>query len=201
MTNIRDEIIRYIQDTGEAHIEGRAGVAGVVFHHDEREFIPFNDLGLNRTYGFYRLSDLPAVKSETTNENPWTLHPVIPADRDGNWRPYAILDGNGFGYLVGEKWQVAELVAMLGNFLATGLASEPIADDDESLGVRWLSIAEAVAAANGYDPAEYPLGEKTANRIRAAIRRGRIGGVAQDARGRYKFHAGRFRYWLTRDER
>lgn len=128
----------------------------------------------------------------------WTIHPVVAAD---GWQTYAILDGNGFGYLVGEKWQVAELAATLGNFLATGLASEPIADDDEALGGRWLSIAEAVAAANGYDPAEYPLGEKTANRIRAAIRRGRIGGVAQDASGRYKFPAGRFRYWLTRDER
>lgn len=197
MNNIRDMIEQYVRDTGQAHIEIRAGLAGVIFH-DESEFIPFADLGYDRQLGFYRLSDFPDVLSQANSVNPWSLHPV----RVGNGeRQYALLDNRAnMGYLLGDFAALANAAEALLIFLGRGLLGEPLADDDERLGVRWLTIAEAMAEATAYDLDEYPPGENLAQRIRQAARRGTIGGVAQDAAGRYKFQARRFRAWLARRE-
>lgn len=195
--NIRDHIEEYIRDTGEAHIEVRAGVAGVVFHHDTQEFIPFDDLALSRRLGFYLIGMFPDEESVSTNENPWTLRPVI-TDEPG-WRPFALLDGDGDGFMLGEAWQVAEAAAALRLFLERGLLSEPLREDDDAFGAsRWLSIHEAMEAAHAHDPDEYPLDDNLAARIRAAARRGTI--LGRVVGRRWQFHARHFRAWLMRHE-
>lgn len=196
--NIRDLVLQYINDTpGAARFDVQAGRAGVTFL-DENEFIPLADLAYSSEIGFYRLSQFPDVEPQTTNENPWTLHPVTPVWRDDPWRPFALLDPDGAGFLLGERWQVAEVVEALQLFLQRGLLSEPIGEDDEALGHKWLSIAEAVAEAHAYDPDEYPLGGTTSSRIRQAARRGSIGGAVQNG-GRWKFQGRRFRSWLVKN--
>ena len=197
--NIRDAVLRYIYETpGAARFDVQSGRAGVVFT-DEGEFIPLADLAYSRELGFYQISQFPDVEPETTNENPWTLHPAVPVWRDDPWRPYALLSPEGHGFLIGEKWQLVEAVEAIRLFIERGLLSEPIREDDEALGHKWLSISEAVAEANAYDPAEYPLGETTAARIRQAARRETIGGAVQDGGGRWKFQNRRFRHWLIKN--
>lgn len=199
MDNIRNLILNYINETPDAaRFDVRGGVAGVVFT-DEDEFIPLADLAYNSQIGFYRLSELPDVEPATTNENPWTLHPVVPAWRDDPWRPYALANHDGHAFLLGEKWQVVEAVEALRIFLKDGLLSEPMREDDEALGVKWLSIAEAVAEAHIFDPDEYQANETTAARIRQAARRGAIGGAVQNGGGRWKFQSRRFRHWLVKN--
>lgn len=204
--NIRDVVLRYIHRDGQARFDVRDGRAGVVFFDEEGDdqpgnFIPLSELAYNGEVGFYSTVALPDVEPETTNENLWTLHPVIPAGRDDPWRPYALLDPDGYGHLLGEKWQVVEAAEAIRVFLERGLMSEPIAEDDEALGTRWLTIQEAMEEANRFDPEEYKLDENLANRIRMAARRGAIGGVAQDPSNRYKFQARRFRYWLVKNQK
>lgn len=197
--NIRDAVLRYIYETpGAAHFDVQSGRAGVVFT-DEGEFIPLADLAYNSELGFYQISLFPDVEPETAAESPWTLHPVTPANRDDSWRAFALLDPDGYALLIGERWQVAEVIGVLRLFLERGLLSEPIPEDAEELGHKWLTIAEAVTEAHTYDPAEYPIGEVTAARIRQAARRGTIGGAVQNGGGRWKFQARRFRYWLVKN--
>lgn len=198
--NIRLAIQRFIaEDPQAARFELRDGRPGVFFT-DDQVFIPLADLGYNSELGFYALSLSPDVTPDTTNEPAWTLHPVIPVSRDDAWRPYAVLDPDGYGFLVGEAWQVAELAEALRLFLERGLMSHPIAEDAEELGTRWLTISEAMAEAHAFDPDEYPLNDNLAARIRQAARRGTIGGVVQDNTGRYKFQARRFRHWLVKNQ-
>lgn len=202
--NIRDVVQRHIHRTGQARFDVRDGRAGVVFFDEEGDgshFIPLAELAYNREFGFYSTAVSPDIEPETTNENPWTLHPLIPAGRDDPWRPFGLLDPDGYGHLIGEKWQVLEAYEVLKLFLERGLMSEPIAEDDEALGTRWLTIQEAMEEAHRFDPDEYKLDENLANRIRMAARRGTIGGVVQDSSNRYKFQARRFRYWLVQNAR
>jgi hypothetical protein len=196
--NIREMMVRYVNE-GNARFDVQDGRAGVVFL-DENEFIPLEDLNYNRQLGFFRVSAFPDAEQEADSSNPWTLHPVVVADpRNDPWRPYAILDPDGYGMLIGDKWNVVELHQALGVFLEKGLLSEPILDDDEALGWRWFTINEAIEEAHRYDPDEYPLGETTAQRIRMAAQRGAIRGWKQTESGRYKFSASRFRHWLVKN--
>jgi len=200
MQSIQDMISEYCQETGLAHTENREGGYGVVFH-DEGEFIPMRDLGYSGRLGFYRLSAFPDVANEASY-NTWTIHPIRERhpDPDHPWQPYALLDSDGFGYILGERWQVEELLPVLKAFLDDGVVDEPIDDDDEALGTRWLTISEAVEEAHAFDSEKYTLTESTDYRIRQAARRGNWlenGKAKQDSSGRWKFHARRFRGWLV----
>ena len=102
--------------------------------------------------------------------------------------------------MLGERWQVEELLPVLMAFLEHGEMDGPIDDDDEALGTKWLTISEAVEAAHAFDAVKYPIGESTDYRIRQAARRGNWlenGKAKQDSSGRWKFHARRFRGWLV----
>jgi hypothetical protein len=200
MKDLQQIAKQFIKETGEAHEETRGHIRGVVFHDDD-VFIPYTELGYNSEYGFYSTAISPDIESEATYLT-WTIHPVKERhpDPDRPWEPFAILDSGEFGYLLGERWQVAELVTVLQAFLERGEMSEAIDDDDEALGTRWLTISEAVEEANAFDPDKYPLDGSTDYRIRQAARRGdwlENGRAKQDSGGRWKFHARRFRGWLV----
>lgn len=196
MKNIREHIREYEAETGLAGRTVQNGRAGVLFL-DEDEFIPFADLGLNHDLGFYRLSQFPDATNEADSANDWTVHPVV---TDDNWRAYALLDSDGYGFLLGENWQMADALAALRAAVEHGVMAEPIHDDAEELGTRWLSIAEACQEAHAYDPDEYPLDDNLSYRIRQAARRGTISGTAQGPSGRWKFQARRFRHWLVNND-
>lgn len=199
MPDLQTLVKQYIRDTSLAHEETRGDVRGVVFH-DEGEFIPYRDLGYNTTYGFYRLSHLPNVENEAPYAT-WTIHPVAERfpDPDHPWQPFALLDSGGFGFLLGERWQAAELLPVLQAFLERGESAEPIYDDDEAFGYRWLTISEAVQVAHEFDAEKYPLDGKADYRIRQAARRGNWlenGSARQTDSGRWQFRADRFERWL-----
>lgn len=78
--------------------------------------------------------------------------------------------------------------------------------DDETIGVRYLSIAEACEMAYEYDPMEYPYStpeeqDRLRRRLQRNIQRGNVGGVKKDPQGRYRLRASSFRGWLIRGER
>lgn len=195
MQNIRDHVREYAQETGLTLRTVQNGQAGALFL-DEKQFIPFADLGYNRKLGFYQISQFPDVQNEADSGNDWTVHPVESSD---GWQAYALLDDDGFGFLLGEDWQAADALAALQAAVVGGKFAEPIPEDAEELGHKWLSISEAALAAHDYDPDEYPLDDNLQPRIRQAARRGTLGGAAQDPTGRWKFQARRFRHWLVND--
>lgn len=199
MTNklyIQQLISEYAQETGLARVETR-GVGGVLFL-DEMEFIPWADLGFNSTYGFFRLSALPDVPNETEYAT-WTIHPLEGSDQEGELM-WVLLDADGYGFLLGEKWQVAELLPVLAAFLEHGVHAEMV--DDEAIGAHYLSIAEACALAYEYDPVEYPYRtpneqDRLRRRLQRNIQRGNVPGVKRDPQGRYRIRASSFRGWLV----
>lgn len=196
---IQDLISDYIQDSGMARLETVDGVRGVLFL-DENEFIPWRDLGYNSTYGFYRLSHLPNVENETEYAT-WTIHPLINNDPDDDWRPFVLLDSDGNGILLGDRWQVEELLPVLQAFLERGVVDEPV--DDEVIGVKYFTIAEACEEAYGYDPIAYPYHtpeeqDRLRRRLQRNIQRGNLWGVKQDPQNRYKIRASAFRGWLVK---
>ena len=58
--NIREQVQRYIDESGLAHLETRDEVNGVVFH-DEMEFIPLSELQYDAILGFNRRASCPAA--------------------------------------------------------------------------------------------------------------------------------------------
>lgn len=197
---IQDEISKYIQETGLARLETRDGVRGVLFL-DENQFIPWADLGLSRIYGFFQKSVLQDVEDETEYAT-WTIHPLEGSDQEGEMM-YALLDGDGNGFLLGERWEIAELLPVLTAFLERGEHGEMV--DDETIGARYLSIAEACEMAQEYDPTKYPYStaeeqDRLRRRLQRNIQRGNILGVKRDPQGRYRLHASSFRGWLIRGE-
>lgn len=196
---IQDLISEFIQDTGLARLETlRNGERGVRFL-DEGEFIPWHDLGFNSTYGFYRLSALPGVENEAEYAT-WTIHPLEGSDQDGETLMWALLDADGYGFLLGERWQVAELLPVLTAFLNRGEHGEMV--DDEAIGARYLTIAEACEMAQEYDPTSCPYStpeeqDRLRRRLQRNIQRGNIQGVKRDPQGRYRLRASSFRGWLA----
>lgn len=199
--SIQDLISEYVQDTGLARLETQGGVRGVLFL-DENEFFPWRDLGFNHEYGFFRLSAFPNVTNEAEYAT-WTIHPVeVRQPEDDNWQPCALLDADGFGFLLGERWQVEELLPVLQAFLERGETAEPIDEYDEALGERWFTINEACNQAHEFDPDKYPLDDNLSYRIRQVARRGNWierGIARQTGTGTWLFHNRRFRHWLIQN--
>lgn len=196
---IQDMISDYIQEGGMARLETVDGVGGVLFM-DEGEFIPWRDLGYNPTYGFYRLSHLPGVENQAEYAT-WSIHPLINDDPDDDWRPFVLLDSDGNGTMLGDRWQVEELLPVLQAFLERGEIDEPV--DDEVIGVKYYTIAEACEAAYQYDPTAYPYRtpeeqDRLRRRLQRNIQRGNLWGTKNDPQGRYKIRATAFRGWLAK---
>jgi hypothetical protein len=63
MKHINEMVDEYVRDSGLARREMRDGQAGVMFF-DEMEWMPLTDLGYNKDFGFYRISQLPGVTNE-----------------------------------------------------------------------------------------------------------------------------------------
>lgn len=195
--NIREHVLPHIRE-GLAHFDVQDQQAGVVFR-DENEFIPFSDLGYNSEIGWFRISSFPGAENETSNDSGWTIHPTI--DYDVPSGMYALLDSDGYGYLLGERYQVFEAWQRLGQFLFEGVEDEPIPDDAEELGHKWLSISEAAHEAVLYDPVAFGsvTRENLHDRIRRQAQRSpRTIGASHTPTGRWKFQARRFRGWLAR---
>lgn len=136
-------------------------------------------------------------------EQNWSIHPLIDSDKEGNMM-YVLMDDDGFGYLLGEKWQVDALLPVLKKFVETGQTDEPV--DDEVIGTKYYTIAEACQFAYEYDPLEYPYHDpadkdRLRRRIQQNIRRGNIWGVKQDPQGFYKIRATAFRGWLVKNKK
>lgn len=195
MTSIQKLISEFMEGGGAVYATAN-GKSGIVFT-DENKFIEWRDLGYNSTLGFFRLSQFPNQPNETKHEH-WTVHPLTLDDPSDTWRPFALFDGDGSGFVVGERWQLEEMYYRIGRFLFYDELDEPIDQHDEGLGWRWYSISEAVQMAHEYDPDEYPRGERTAERIRRAAQRGTLT-HRKTQTGRYKFLAARFRGWLVRN--
>lgn len=192
--NIRIHALRSIRHKMPARFDVQAGAAGIVFE-DENEFIPFADLGYNPEYGYFRMSALPNVASDCTNENPETIHRIEePGDEDPM---FAWCDSDGDPHLIGEWWQVADLYAALHAALHDGVLAEPIDRLDPAWGNHFTitrAVQEALEFGYGNDA------EQMADTIRAAARAGRIRGATQDDAGRWTVPAATFRDWLIRSQ-
>lgn len=188
--NIRDHIRKAITGGLPAEFTQHAGEAGVLFY-DENEFIPFDELNYNSTYGYYRISLLPDIERECTNDNPETLH--YGKDFDDDWKPIIWADSGGNLNMIGDIWQAADLYQALGRLL---LHSENDCSWDYMKRIDW-----AVREYRDFMQDSRP-DDQIANSIRAAANRGSIWGCSQDSRGAWHFRSESFRGWLvkTRDE-
>lgn len=195
MNSIRQMIHEFIANGGAAQYATVGDESGVYFTDESPQFMPWSRLGYSETLGFYDRDQFPDHTATAIYDN-WTIHPVV-SDDDG-WEAVAALDEGGHGFLIGERWQAEELYHCLAAYLERGEAAEPLAENDEALGSKWLTINEAMIEAHNYDPAEYPLETKTAERIRRAAQRGSLAHKKTES-GRYKFPATRFRGWLRRN--
>lgn len=199
MKPIQTLISEFIESGGLAHVTTQNGNGGVLFT-DDNQFIPWLDLGYSSEYGFYQISRLPNIENEASYST-WSIHPLVGSENSYGVPLYVLLDADGYGFLLGERWQVAELLPVVQQFMATGEASEPV--DDEVIGVKYYSIAEACAVAHEYDPAKYPYTtpgdqDRLRRRIQQLIRRGNIYGTKKDPQGFYRIRATAFRGWLSK---
>lgn len=196
--NIRDHIRKAIHEGLLAQFTQQNGRAGILFH-DEGEFIPFDDLNYNSTYGYYRLSQFPDLQRDCTNENPETLH----YGKDFHeWRPIIWADSGGNLSMIGDIWQAADLYQALGRLLLHGETDpEEVSENDAS----WYYMKRmdwAVAEYKSVFP-DSGADSQIRNTIGTAARHGRIWGCAQDDTGAWHFRPECFRGWLvkTRDEK
>lgn len=185
--NIREYVVQRLDEL-DAEITVQDAVPGVLFH-DEGEFIPFSDLGYNAEYGFYRLSHLSQVVSDYATTSPYRVRALDSRD----W-PAWVLDVDRDLWLLGETWQVADLVQALQAFLATGQATgAPVDEYDPDWSVP-LSMADAVdyVVRHGWPHAT------AADTLRRAAWDGRIPGARKDAGGkRWRFSRRGLDQWLA----
>ena len=191
--NIRDHIRRSISDGLAAEFAQRDGKAGVIFH-DENEFIPFDDLNYNNAYGYFRISQLPNIERDCTNENQETLH----YGKDfHDWRPIIWADSGGNLNMIGDIWQAADLYQALGRLLLHGEAdSEEISEND----AQWDYMKRVDWAIREYRDffGDARPDAEIGKTIRAAATAKRIWGCSQDSRGNWYFRPECFRGWLTK---
>jgi len=192
--NIRQHLLKSILSGLPARFDVQGAVSGVLFE-DEQEFIPLSDLGYSSELGYYRLSAFPDALSETTNENPETVHLLEGSDANGQAPLYVWMDSDGYPHHLGELHQAADLYAALGALLHDGRTSgESVSEFDPAWGQNY-NIAKAVeeAIAYGYGSDR----EQLADSIRAAARAGRIRGATQ-VDGRWSIPPLTLRGWLVR---
>lgn len=197
--NIRQHVLKSIYSGMPARFAVRGVVPGVQFLADDAEFVEFDDLGYNATYGYFRLSALPGVVSDCTNDNPETIH--LYADGEKGEPMYVWMDCDGYPHMIGERHQVADLYAALGAALAGRLDPEPVSEFDSAWGQNY-TIAAAVNEAINFGYSDGSDAAQVADSIRAAARRGAIRG-AQMVDGKWSLPRLTLRGWLvrSRDER
>lgn len=180
MDAITSHLTKYIRDTGMAHYAVQDNVPGVVFR-DEGEFVPLSDLGLNHDLGFFRRSDFPDEPTIAEHVPAYQIRRFQTAD---NWDAYALVDAEGeYGFLLGERWQMADAFQALRQALECNVLGEPIDDDDIAMGHSWLTTLEARERLHRIDPEEYPPNKATDQRLRAAGRRGDVLSQVSPAHG------------------
>lgn len=197
--NIREHVLRAINDGLTAKRTQRDGVSGALFFGPDEppdgEFIPFEFLGVNKTYGYFDVRQLPSVQSDCTNENPETLH----RGQWDEWEPIIWSDSGGNLTMVGDDDQAADLYQALKAYLEHGeLDPEPIGEDDWAWdymrGIDW-----AVREAQDYGWTQDP--KQIADTIRTAARRGSINGATQGPdTSRWYFNPPKFRGWLRKED-
>jgi len=197
--NIRNHIRQAIVDGLDAHVTQRYGQAGAIFH-DENEFIPFDDLNFNSEYGYFRISLLPDIERDCTNENPDTLH--LGKDYSEDWKPLIWADGGGNLAMIGDPWNAADLYQALHAYLFGGsLDAEKISENDPAWDYM-KRIDWAIDEYREYIPgAKRRTRDRVGNTIRAAATRGAIRGAVQDDIGNWKFRPATFRGWLVKTAR
>jgi hypothetical protein len=195
--NIRDHVRQSIARGLPAHFDVQVTTAGVQFDADDREFIPFCDLGYSRQIGYYRLSAFPEVVSECKNDNPEIIHMLEGSDSDGP-PMYVWMDADGDPHMLGELHQVADLYGALGALLLLGKHDPtPISEHDHAWGNNYdvaRAVEEAIAYGYGSDAAQI------ADSIRAAAQAGRIHG-AQRVDGRWSIPPRTLRGWLIQSHK
>jgi hypothetical protein len=190
--NIRDHIRKELK-TINAEFAQRDGKSGVLFH-DESEFIPFDDLNVNREYGYYRISDFPDIDRDCTNENPETLHRGVDFHE---WEPIIWADSGGNLNMIGDPWQAADLYQALGEYLKKGtLDPESISEDDWAWDYM-KRIDWAISEYRNYT-GDARTDDQIGNTIRAAANAGRIHGASKTDAGNWYFNPSRFRGWLVK---
>lgn len=117
-----------------------------------------------------------------------TLHPL---HEEPDLPPmYALNMGDGYAHLLGERWQVVKITALLNQFLVTGETSEKMDGLAEELGFKWLNVEEAIDFVRSY------TGEIIPGRtIRYAVKNGFIRGAKKHGRD-WRFPRSRFIGWL-----
>lgn len=205
--NIRDHVLAHIRAGGNAKFEAAnyatdgGHVSGVWFFGPDEPtsgtFIPFARLGYNQELGYFEMDGTGDDESECTNDNPFTVHRLENCDPDDDWTAYALLDDGGYGFLLGERYQMADALAAIRDALA-GFLGEPIPDDDPALGVKWLSTTEAIAECRQWQPLEYKDSKAAGQRLRAAAREGRIRAMKDGKRWLYK--ATSLRGWMLNED-
>ena len=202
--NIRSHVLAHIRAGGNAKLEAAnyatdgGFVSGVRFYGPDEPasgtFIPFARLGYNQELGYFGMDGTGDDESECSNDNPFTVHRLENRDPDDDWEAYALLDDGGYGFLLGERYQMADALAAIRDALA-GFLSVDIPDDAPELGVKWLSTSEAVEECYLHKPLDFPLkGGNTAQRLRAAAREDRIRAMKDG--DRWLFEAMSLRRWI-----
>lgn len=197
--NIREHVLRAINDGLAAKQTQRDGVSGVLFTGPDSppngEFIPHSDLNYNSEYGYYRISQFPDLQRDCTNENPETIH----AGEGFDFDCFIWADSGGNLALLGEDYQMADLYQALKAYFERGeLDPERISEDDWAWdymkGIDW-----AVREAQDYGWTQSR--EQIADTIRTAARRGNINGATRGPdSGKWYFNPPKFRGWLRRED-
>lgn len=185
--NIRTHVLRSIREGMEASFAVQNGWSGVLFH-DEKEFIPFSNLGYNAELGYFRIALFSNEKNETTPDNPETIHRCDYPD----WEAYAWLDADGFAHLLGEPYQMADLHAALGAFLHRGKLAPEVVDPDDPAWGQSISLEEAVLRA-----AEAGYAGNVIGAIRKAAGDRTIPGSYRTGTGAWRFNQRKFLHWLN----
>lgn len=178
----------FIRDGGGMVKRDDRGQLGILFK-DEREFIPFIDLGYNSEMGLYRLSLFPDVENQSykprIEETFFSSGRFLEGEDD---YPYlAILSTDlADGWIIGSWEHVEKVYHVLGRLLRTQQADEEIAEFDERLGDRWLDVKEASDR----------FGVSAAT-IRRVCSKGKIEGATKK-NGTWRFPEARFKGWKYR---
>lgn len=103
---------------------------------------------------------------------------------------FALNMGDGYAHLLGERWQVEKIAAVLNHFLATGEMSAEMDELAEELGAKWINMDEAQAYALTHHDQDIP-----GRTIRYAAARGFIRGAKKEGRD-WRFPRSCFIGWL-----
>lgn len=197
--NIRDHIRKSIHEGLPAEFTQVAGQSGILFE-DENQFIAFDDLNYNDTYGYFQISQLPDIQRDCTNENPETIH--WGADYS-DWKPLLWADGGGNLALLGDVWNAADLYQALKSFFEHGTVDPEVISENDPAWDYMKRIDWAIQEYRDYFSNDTRRDDEIANTIRAAADRKAIHGSSRDEKGNWYFRPAAFRGWLikSRDEK